>query len=356
MSKPKDGLLTFASVACVIALIFYGLKIPVNVSNFFDSNIFFANSDQPPTPNSKEFELNSKLNQRLDPASNQISDQKLDSKSSPKLLANPDLKQNSNSLANTGIQFLLADNFGNPSQIGLNRVVILDPANPKLDFKVNLGLKHALYSKASSGFKAEYTNKFFRDLVLEENASLNNQKPVFAINADYIEDGGNPQGYNVSRGVEYSGLFKNSRSSFGISKGQSEERIASIQVGKRKVEEHNYNIVGGNGRFYKNGQFIDICSNLGQSACFEQTSRSMVAITQTNHAIFVVNPSITDGLLPKDFKQLFEGISQNFNLGDIQDGMLFDGGASPSMYYNGEFKTESFAPIGSVFLVYVKQN
>ncbi|MEJ1934628.1 hypothetical protein WDZ92_30890, partial [Nostoc sp. NIES-2111] len=162
--------------------------------------------------------------------------------------------------------------------------------------------------------------------------------------------------------VEYSGDFKNKRSSFGISGGKPQERQATIQAGRRENNILNYNLVGGNGRFYRQGKFKDICQDLGEFACKQATNRSMAAITNKGYVILLVNDAKANSpievsannqeLTPDKFDDVLEGIARNNCLGKIQEGILFDGGMSPGLYYNNKIYVENFGPIGSVFLIY----
>ncbi|MCC5621957.1 hypothetical protein LC574_11800, partial [Nostoc sp. CHAB 5715] len=112
--------------------------------------------------------------------------------------------------AKFSIDFFKTNNQGKRNQKGINNVIIFNPKSAKLDFKVNVGLSHKLYAKDAKGkLRKEYVPKQFRELIGDENAKLNGQLPIAAINADYIGTDDKPQGLNVSRGVEYSGAFKN---------------------------------------------------------------------------------------------------------------------------------------------------
>lgn len=263
------------------------------------------------------------------------------------------------------LDFFKTNNQGKKDARGINHVIIFNPKSEELDFKVNVGVSHKLYAKDSSGkLRQEYVPKLFHELITDENAKLNGQAPIAAINADYIDIDHKPQGLNISRGVEYSGAFKNKRSSFGISAGKPKQRQASIQAGRRKDNILNYNLVGGNGRFYRNGKFKDICQDLGELACKQATNRSMVAITDKGYVILLVNDAkansdiqlsqLNQELLPDMFDNVLEGIASNNCLGKIQEGMLFDGGMSPGLYYNKKMYVENLGPIGSVFLIYRK--
>ncbi|MBW4428883.1 MAG: phosphodiester glycosidase family protein [Nostoc desertorum CM1-VF14] len=263
------------------------------------------------------------------------------------------------------IDFFKTNNQGKKNQKGINNVIIFNPKSAELDFKVNVGLSHKLYAKDARGkLRKEYVQKQFRELIGDENAKLNGQLPIAAINADYIGTDDQPQGLNISRGVEYSGAFKNKRSSFGISGGTPKQRQATIQAGRRKSNILNYNLVGGNGRFYRQGKFKDICNDLGQFACRNATNRSLAAITNQGYVILLVNDlkansdielsQINQELLPDMFDNVLEGIASNNCLGKIQEGILFDGGMSPGLYYNQKTYVENFGPIGSVFLIYKK--
>ncbi|BAZ53258.1 hypothetical protein NIES4103_59320 [Nostoc sp. NIES-4103] len=267
--------------------------------------------------------------------------------------------------ANFSIEFFKTNNLGNKSETGINHVIIFNPKSPVLDFKVNVGLAHKLYAKDARGnFLKEYVPKTFREIITDENSTLNGQKPLAAINADYIGTDDKPQGLNISRGVEYSGAFKNKRSSFGISGGKGGERRATIQVGRRGNNLLDANLVGGNGRFYRQGIFKDICQALGEFACKQATNRSMVAITNKGYVILLVNDlkanskievsSVNQELLPDMFDDVLKGIARNNCLGNIQEGMLFDGGMSPGLFYNQKIYVENFGSIGSVFLIYKK--
>ncbi len=267
--------------------------------------------------------------------------------------------------AKFSIDFFKTNNQGKKNQRGINNVIIFNPKSAELDFKVNVGLSHKLYAKDARGkLRKEYVPKQFRELIADENAKLNGQLPIAAINADYIGTDDKPQGLNVSRGVEYSGIFKNKRSSFGISGGTPQQRQATIQAGRRKGNILNYNLVGGNGRFYRQGKFKDICQDLGEFACKNATNRSLAAITNQGYVILLVNDlkansdielsQINQELLPDMFDDVLEGIASNNCLGKIQEGILFDGGMSPGLYYNQKTYVENLGPIGSVFLIYKK--
>jgi Phosphodiester glycosidase len=267
--------------------------------------------------------------------------------------------------ANFSIEFFKANNQGKKFNKGINHVIIFNPQSAQLDFKVNVGLGHKLYAKDNQGkLRKEYVAKQFRELITNENSQLNGQKPIAAINADYIDTDNKPQGLNISRGFEYSGAFKTKRSSFGISGGKPKDRKATIQAGRRSNEILNYNLVGGNGRFYRGGKFKDICSDLGEFACKQATNRSLAAITNKGYVILLVNDAkansniefspINQELLPDQFDNFLEGIARNNCLGNIQEGILFDGGMSPGLYYNNKIYVENPGPIGSVFLIYKK--
>ena len=188
------------------------------------------------------------------------------------------------------LEFLKTNNRGDRDDRGINHVIIFNPKSPKLDFKVNVSLKHPLYAKNQRGkYRREYQARRFYELVKNDDAKLNGKTAIAAINADYIDTEDKPQGFNVSRGTEYSGAFRNRRSSFAISGGKAQQRIATIQLGRRKNPTLNYNAVGGNGRFYRRGRFINICNKLGKFACEQAKNRSMVAITTKGYVIFLVN-------------------------------------------------------------------
>ncbi len=264
---------------------------------------------------------------------------------------------------NFSLDFFKTNNQGNQDEQGINHVIIFNPKSERLDFKVNVGLAHELYEKNNQDkVRREYVPKTFQEIIFDENSKLKNDKPIAAINADYIDLENKPQGLNVSRGVEYSGDFKNKRSSFGISGGKLTQRQATLHTGKRKEENLNFNLVGGNGRFYKNGIFKDICQDLGEFACKQATNRSMVAVTSSGYVILLVNDSkansdirISDNnqeLLPDKFDDVLKGIARNNCLGNIREAMLFDGGMSPGLYYRNKIYVENAGPIGSVFLIY----
>lgn len=254
----------------------------------------------------------------------------------------------------SSIKFARTNNQGQDNRQGSNYVVIFNPKAKDLDFKVSVALAHNIYAKdAKGGFIREYVPKRFHEIIADENAQLNGRKPIAAINGDYIDIDNKPQGLNISRGVEYSGAFKDKRSSFGISGGRPETRKATIQKGKRNEKSLNYNVVGGNGRFYNNGTFKNICKDLGEYACYDETSRSMAAITSKGYVIWLVNNAYGEqALYPDQFDDVLEGISKNYCLGNLQEGMLFDGGWSTGLYYKNKIYVENSNPIGSVFLIY----
>ncbi|MFM7407390.1 MAG: phosphodiester glycosidase family protein [Cuspidothrix sp.] len=282
------------------------------------------------------------------------------------VVANSKNKTSANCLGKNpqfSMEFLKTNNNGQRFSKGTNHVIIFNPRSPELDFKVNVGLFHKIYTQDTRGrFRREYVGKQFREIISDGNSKLNGKSPIAAINADYIDPQNHPQGLNISRGVEYSGAFKNKRSSFGISGGNPQQRQATMGTGRRGANILNYNLVGGNGRFYKQGKFKDICQALGEFACKGATNRSMVAITSKGYVILLVNDikanstiQVADNnkeLLPDQFDNVLTGIAKNNCLGTIQEGMLFDGGMSPGLFYQNKFYVENFGPIGSVFLIY----
>ncbi len=256
-----------------------------------------------------------------------------------------------------GIQFFRTDNAGQLAEDGANHVIVFDPRSPALDFKVNLGIAHPLYAQNPDGsLRREYVPKRFRELVQDENAQLEGQWPIAAINGDYIDVDDTPQGLNVSRGVEYAGPFAEQRSSFAISGGPPETRQATIAVGRRDDPALQFNAVGGNGRFYRQGEFRDICQDLGEMACWRETNRSMAAIAASGQVILLVNSSTTPEqvLYPHQFDEVLAGISERLSLGPIQEAMLLDGGLSTALYFNGRIYVENLNPMGSVLLIYTK--
>ena len=263
---------------------------------------------------------------------------------------------------NFSIEFLKTNNLGEKSNRGINHVIIFNPKSEELDFKVNVGLAHKIYAKKDSGIRKEYVPKLFGEIISDDNSLLNGKKPIAAINADYIDIDDKPQGLNFSRGIEYSGDFRNKRSSFGVSGGKPAQRQATIGKGRRNSNILNYNIVGGNGRFYRNGEFKDICEALGEFACKRAINRSMAAITDKGYVILLVNDSransdieiteVNRELLPDMFDDVLEGIARNNCLGKVEEGILFDGGESPGLFYDNKTYVENFGAIGSVFLIY----
>lgn len=265
----------------------------------------------------------------------------------------------------SSIDFFQTNNLGEKDSQGINHVIIFNPKSEKLDFKVNVGLAHNIYAKDQKNkIRREYIAKTFREIISDNNSKLDGASPIAAINADYIDPANHPQGLNISRGIEYAGDFLDKRSSFGISGGLPQERQATIQAGRRQKSTLNYNLVGGNGRFYKNGIFKDICQDLGEFACKQARNRSMVAVTNKGYVILLVNDARANSqirnssenqeLFPEQFDDVLTGISTQNCLGKIQDGMLFDGGISPGLYYNNKIYVENPGAIGSVFLIYSK--
>jgi hypothetical protein len=78
----------------------------------------------------------------------------------------------------------------------------------------------------------------------------------------------------------------------------------------------------------------------------------MGAITSTGMLIFLVHQSGDAKLLPNQFDDLLEGIAKKFDLGTIQDALLFDGGKSPAIMYDSKIYTQNGGPIGSALLIY----
>ncbi len=252
------------------------------------------------------------------------------------------------------LKFLRVDSQGNPVAGGANYVLIFDPQSEALDFKVSVALSHPLYAKNADGkLRKGYVPKRFHEIIADDNAKLDGRLPIAAINTDYIDIDNRPQGLNVSRGVEYSGDFRELRSSFGISGGPAHSRVATIQRGDRPTSIQNFNLVGGNGRFYSDGTFRDICEDLGDYACKHETNRSLVATTARGYVIWLVNNSpANQQLFPSQFDDVLEGIARTNNLGTIRDAMLFDGGRSTGFFFDGTIHVENSNPIGAVFLIY----
>jgi hypothetical protein len=251
-----------------------------------------------------------------------------------------------------GIDFYQLDKAGKLSTSGSNLAIIFDPKSPKLDFKVNLPVVDNLETKTSlSKQNLQFVPKKFGELISDQNSLLNSKKPIAGINTDYVDTSNYPQGLDIIRGQKYLGDFATIRSSFGISKGGA----PSIQIGSRQSHEDNYNVTGGNGRFYTNGIFKDICQDLGTYACKESTERSMAVITSKQLVIFLLHKSTSSEiLLPADFELLLQNLGQNLGVGSPIDGMLFDGGASPSIFFKNQIVAGP-GNIGAVFLIYEKK-
>ncbi len=252
------------------------------------------------------------------------------------------------------ITFIRTNNQGVEEENGANHIIIFNPRSRNLDFQVHLPLDHELYAKDANGnVRKEYVKKTFSEFVSDDKIKLKQRLPIAAISGDLSGNYNQPEGLNISRGVDYSGDAKNKRSSFAISEAKPEERQATIQIGKRKDNNYNYNIVGGNGRFYQEGKFKDICEALGEFACQKELSRSMAAITQKGHVILLVNDAeLGQELMPGMFDEVLEGISANHCLGNIEEGMLFAGGTAVGLYFDGEVHVEKADPVGSVFSIY----
>jgi hypothetical protein len=221
------------------------------------------------------------------------------------------------------------------------------------------------FSMVSPGFEyqvalpyaAQKENGFsfypIKDLLQVSQNQIPNKTLLFAINADYVDLDATPQGLNSRQGVVTKGLFASTRSSFGLSKpSPAGQVVATIDQGLRQDPNLNYYLVGGNGRFYKDFKFIDICQALGEFACNQSTTRSMVAITDQNYVIFSVYDDSQDPLTPDKFELYFTTIANQNKLGNIRDAMLFDGGKSPAMWYQNSWQLQSLGPIGSAFLIY----
>lgn len=253
------------------------------------------------------------------------------------------------------IKFLKVNKDGEMDENGRNYVIIFDPKSSGLDFKVNLGLDNELYEKNNQGnLVKNYVAKTFQDIISDQNSTLNGEKPIAAINGDYIDELNRPQGLNFSRGENYSGDFASVRSSFAISGGDFEHRKASVGTGLRSDPNDHFNAVGGNGRFYTDGVFEDICEKLGSYACNESTNRSMAAVTEKGWVIFLVHQSLNENkLYPNKFNVILEKLSSDYNIGKIQDAILFDGGKSPGLMYESTIYVQNPGPIGSVFLIYM---
>jgi hypothetical protein len=134
------------------------------------------------------------------------------------------------------LKFLQANNEGKNDAQGSNNIIIFDPKSKELDFKVSVALAHKIYAKDAKGkFRKEYIPKQFHEIIADDNAKLNGRSPIAAINADYIDPQNKPQGLNISRGVEYSGAFKDKRSSFGFQEGNPKsERLLFRLVNERR--------------------------------------------------------------------------------------------------------------------------
>lgn len=241
--------------------------------------------------------------------------------------------------------FYEVDARGEAEVGGKGKVFILDPSSKGFSYKVVLPFA------SSAGQEFGFYN--IEQLLDLPTSQVANKKLLFAINSDYIDIDATPQGLNSDQGKVYEGLFAKTRSSFGLSKPDPQGKVsATIAQGLRAKRDDNYFLVGGNGRFYKDFQFINICSALGESACKQETVRSMVAVTDAGYVIFSVYDDISNPLTPDKFDTYFTNITKHHNLGKIRDGMLFDGGRSPAMWYDGQWQMQSFGPIGSAFSIY----
>jgi hypothetical protein len=68
----------------------------------------------------------------------------------------------------------------------------------------------------------------------------------------------------------------------------------------------------------------------------------------------VNNAQSEKALYPSMFDNVLSGIANNYCLGKIQEGILFDNGFSTGFYFDNKLYVDNTHPIGSVFLVYKK--
>jgi hypothetical protein len=81
----------------------------------------------------------------------------------------------------------------------------------------------------------------------------------------------------------------------------------------------------------------------------------MVAITTKGYVILLVNnANLEQALYPSMFDNVLEGISKNYCLGRIWEGMLFEGGYSTGIYYDNNLYVQNYHPVGSALLIYKK--
>ena len=134
-------------------------------------------------------------------------------------------------------------------------------------------------------------------------------------------------------------LCLSSCSEDGSELGKQETSISINQPQVKGLTQNNKNV---------SKQKKQPCQNLNIK--FFQTNNDGNDDAKGSNYVIIFDPKSKE----LDFKvdDVLEGISKNYCLGNIQEGMLFDGGFSTGLYFDNKIYVENTNPIGSVFLIY----
>jgi len=180
----------------------------------------------------------------------------------------------------------------------------------------------------------------FETIMKDENIKRDGAMPALAINTDFISARGAPLSINFIQGYNYSGPRR--WSSLALSKNNNASIVTNIS-------DDLYNVSGGGPRIYDgSGVFTPPRFNeLGFETIHFKKERSLVGITDQKKMIFIVSSYLE----VDEMRELLEKYG-NVDGGRVMDGLMFDGGASPSMYVDGKVVHTEGGQISTLLLTY----
>jgi len=221
-------------------------------------------------------------------------------------------------------------------------ILVIDYSNPEIIcFRPFVGLKNILGEKSPNGqLKKNYKTDTFTNLLKDPNIKLRDYEPIAAFNTDYFLQNNSPRNINFIQGNDYSGF--GNWTSLALSK---DNRISFI----REKERGLYNVVGGGPRLFDtfHNYVQPSIDSLGARAVFFDNRRTFIGITSNKKMIAVASTFIPITRI----KPLLTEIASRSG-GTLEDGMMFDGGGSPSMMYNNTIKIQSNTSISPLLLVF----
>lgn len=218
---------------------------------------------------------------------------------------------------------------------------------------INLNSNNVCFKNYVALDNGVHVSKQFHTIVSQDpNRLYNGQEPIGAINGDFVDENA-PMGINYSFGINYSGWRTSGYCAMGISKARNV--MFSPVDGDFTADYKNNVVIGGGPRIFADGasKNLSCFKSIGAVNCeYAHNQRTIVGVTDQNYMIALVTKHGA-GIISDNFDNEINMLNSfRGNYGPLKDANMFDGGASPSMYFDGGIKQAGTNDLASVLMMY----